>query len=246
VPTIDQTRSYFDRNASDPVPGSFVNKWPAIRGMFASLPAGAHVLECGAGTGLYTIPLLRAGYRVCSVDLSDDSLRVLTQLARDLRLETKLTTIRGDFNALCGQLDDDFDAVVFIKVLHHFPDCRSIEAGIRGAYSLLKRGGRVIGFEPNGDCVLWYIWYKMFQPKETWENEKNYLLIRRSFLESVFRAIPAATWSFAYRYLIPGSLVERVPFVDPVDRFVTRIPFLRRFAANIAFVAARSDVELQK
>ena len=58
--TLRQTRDYFDAHASDLDRDSLVDKWRAIDPMFQGVRSGGAVLECGAGTGLYTIPMLEA------------------------------------------------------------------------------------------------------------------------------------------------------------------------------------------
>ena len=48
-----------------------------------------------------------------------------------------------------GRLERRFDAVAFIKVLHHL-DGDSIAAAIGEAARSLPLGGRLVIFEPNG------------------------------------------------------------------------------------------------
>lgn len=95
--------------------------------LFDRLPPGARVREVGAGRGRYTATLLDEGHRVTAVDLSRWCLDQIWEAAETAHRADRLRMIRGDFVqvarglALGGQ-----DAVVFIDVLHQFPDRRAI------------------------------------------------------------------------------------------------------------------------
>jgi ubiquinone/menaquinone biosynthesis C-methylase UbiE len=83
----------------------------------------ARSLEIGAGTGYFTLNLLRAGLigqATCS-DISPGMLRTLRANAR--RLGVEVATERADAERLPFE-DESFDLVLGHAVLHHIPDLR--------------------------------------------------------------------------------------------------------------------------
>jgi ubiquinone/menaquinone biosynthesis C-methylase UbiE len=96
-------------------------------------------LEIGAGTGYFTLNLLRAGLireAVCT-DISQGMLDELERSAAKLRLDVE--TARCDAQALPFP-DDSFDLVFGHAVLHHLPD---LDAAFREFRRVLRPGGRV-------------------------------------------------------------------------------------------------------
>ena len=235
MPTLQETQEYFDRHSDDLAPDFLVNKWGAIVHFLSDVSQNADVLECGGGTGLYTIPLLKRGYRVVSVDLSKSSIAVMRERAERGHVAHNLRTIHGEFRESVRRSNDKYDVVTFIKVLHHFPDFSAIREALTLAYHALKPAGRIIGFEPNGSCPLWYIRYRLFANEDAWHAEKNLFLIRRSSFEPVFRDLPGATWSFAYRYFIPGTVLKKVAVLGPLDKWLCESSLTRTFSGNICF-----------
>lgn len=77
-------------------------------------------LEVGAGTGYFTLNLLRHGTieRATATDISAGMLRTLSATAR--RLELEVETVRADAEAL-PFADEEFDLVLGHAVLHHLP-----------------------------------------------------------------------------------------------------------------------------
>src|SRR5260221_11208294 len=81
MPTADETARYFDENAEALRRGSLIDKWVALAPLFEGVAPGSTVVECGAGTGLYTLPLANSGYSMKAVDLSTSSLAELNYAA---------------------------------------------------------------------------------------------------------------------------------------------------------------------
>lgn len=96
------------------------------------LPPGSPLLELGAGTGRVTLPLARAGYRVCAVDLAQPMLdRLQARLAsapkivrervqikradmRKLNLKAQFPLILATFNVV-GHLETFLDFAAFLR-----------------------------------------------------------------------------------------------------------------------------------
>jgi SAM-dependent methyltransferase len=237
MPTAEETKRYFDAHATRLAVDRLVDKSGALREVFFDrLAPASRVVEVGAGTGLYTRVLLAAGHEVTAVDLSQACLDQINVSAQAMGTSTRLRTVRGDFMEIAPTLGrETFDAVSFVKVLHHFPDKASIRAALAVAYDLLVGGGRIYVFEPNGDQPLWPL-ALLLRGYSYWQNERNVLLIRRAFLTDVAAELPGASCSVGYRYVIPGGLSSRIPGLVSIDRQLCRLPsrLLNRLAVNIA------------
>jgi SAM-dependent methyltransferase len=103
-------------------------------------------LEVGAGTGYFTLNLMRAGIvgsAVCT-DISAGMLRTLGANARRLGLDVE--TLTGDAESL-DLPDGEFDLVFGHAVLHHIPD---LERAFAEFHRVLRPGG-VLAFagEPS-------------------------------------------------------------------------------------------------
>jgi SAM-dependent methyltransferase len=118
------------------------------------LPAGgfARALEIGAGTGYFTLNLMRAGV-ICSgvaSDISPGMLRALSASADDLGLSVE--TVACEAASLPFE-DGSFDLVFGHAVLHHLPDL----AGAFREFRRVLRPGGVVAFcgEPSryGDRI---------------------------------------------------------------------------------------------
>ncbi|HUT01291.1 MAG TPA: class I SAM-dependent methyltransferase [Phycisphaerae bacterium] len=144
----DQTQRYFDRIASrsGEGPGLNVSKWQVIEPLMDAVPRGGGIVECGAGTGMYTVQMLSHGYRVTAVDLSAESLKVNRRVAGSLGLEGGLRTVHGPFQEFARRHAAEFDAATFFKVLHHF---RTSVPSSRGSPPRTAPSGR-------GEC--WSAW----------------------------------------------------------------------------------------
>jgi ubiquinone/menaquinone biosynthesis C-methylase UbiE len=111
-------------------------------------------LEVGAGTGYFSLNLLRAGVidNATAVDISSGMLAVLSDTAE--RLGLSVETVCADAERL-PLPDESFDLVFGHAVLHHLP---SLETALAEFSRVLKPGGTLaIMGEPsrNGDRLAW-------------------------------------------------------------------------------------------
>src|SRR5829696_1221108 len=80
-------------------------------------------LEIGAGTGYFSLNLLRAGIveNAVATDISQGMLDALSESARELRVASRVSTVRTEAERLPFP-DDSFDLVFGHAILHHLPD----------------------------------------------------------------------------------------------------------------------------
>ena len=119
---------------------------------------GAHSygrgLEIGAGTGYFSLNLLRNGWldEAVATDVSAGMLKTLTATTERLGLSSSVETVVCDAEKLPFE-DDSFDIVFGHAVLHHIPD---LEQAFREFRRVLRPGG-VVAFagEPSryGDRI---------------------------------------------------------------------------------------------
>ena len=109
----------------------------------AELDAGFDsALEIGAGTGYFSLNLMRAGLirELTCTDISPGMLDALRANAQRLGLADAVSTVQSDAEALPFG-DDSFDVVLGHAVLHHLPDLERAFAEFR---RVLRPGGRII------------------------------------------------------------------------------------------------------
>lgn len=105
----------------------------------ALVPAGARVLDCAAGTGLFSLAAAKRAGSVLCTDLSETMLQQAERKARRRGL-TNLRFARRDVTALPDP-DGGFDAVIAANVLHLLPEP---ERAVRELWRVTAPGGRLI------------------------------------------------------------------------------------------------------
>ncbi len=236
------TKSYFDRIASaeDKLWSGNVDKWDVVQGLFESIHSGGKILECGAGSGMYTIKMLQCGFCVTAVDISAKALEVLRRIASERGLDKNLITVESEFQDFAGRVAGKFDAVVYFKTLHHFPNLTSIREAICAGYEALKPNGLLLSLEPNGNCPFWRPFLLAMglhgtAHESAWEAEKGLLMITQRNLTRIFQELENARWEFHWPYVIPAFVAQRLPMLcNPINRFLTNTP-LRRYSFNLIF-----------
>jgi S-adenosylmethionine-dependent methyltransferase len=105
------------------------------------LPPAGSILEIGAATGRYTLPLCRRGYSVTAVDLSaallEECRRRLTTEGLDEQAQFVVADAR-DLHALAGT---EFDAVLIMGPLYHLVFEEDRREALRQATDRLRHGG---------------------------------------------------------------------------------------------------------
>ena len=116
---------------------------------------GNRVLDAGAGTGRFTIPLRKAGLHVFAVDYSREMLR--TGIRAATKQIVKMPAAVGDVFQLPFP-DASLDSVVSITVIRHFPQWESILAEYA---RVIRDDGAVIVEIASGDQAAYLSTYGM-------------------------------------------------------------------------------------
>jgi SAM-dependent methyltransferase len=117
-----------------------------------ALPAGALVIDLGAGFGMHAIPLARAGARVVAIDNSPQLLDELERLAGDLAI----TTVRDDLLSFRAHVTGKAAVILCMgDTLTHLPEHTNVDFLIQEVAESLERGGRfVLSFRDYSEPLL--------------------------------------------------------------------------------------------
>lgn len=103
-------------------------------------PQKLRIIDMGCGSGAFTRSfrkMLPGDF--WGMDISAPSIAMAKASSPDIQF------VVGDIEQ-SGFADHSFDVVLFSGVLHHFPD---FQACLREGYRILKKGGRVLSYDPN-------------------------------------------------------------------------------------------------
>lgn len=99
------------------------------------------VLDAGCGTGSFTVPLAKAGYDTCGVDISAEMLAMADQKA--FCAEVSCLFIEEDLCEL--NLAPQFDSVIsFFDTFNYLVEKQDLLAALSNVYRALKEGGTLV------------------------------------------------------------------------------------------------------
>ncbi|MEI6848285.1 MAG: magnesium protoporphyrin IX methyltransferase [Chlorobiaceae bacterium] len=169
-----------------------------------NLPKGATVLDAGCGTGLFSIRLAKAGYKVKSVDIASQMINKAKIEAMKQGCQENIEFEVNTIEAVKGT----YDAVVCFDVLIHYP-----AAGFSQAYrnlSCLTKGSVIFTYAPYNKILAFQHWIGGYFPKK--ERRTTIQMIRD---EEMQKAVGAAgmqmknrekiSWGFYHTMLMHTS-----------------------------------------
>jgi SAM-dependent methyltransferase len=107
------------------------------------LPEEGSILEIGAATGRYTLPLVERGYNITAVDLSSVQLQYARKIIADVGLKGAVKFLVADVRDLSVVAKNDFDVVLLMGPLYHLVEESDREKALQQVYKCLKEGGLI-------------------------------------------------------------------------------------------------------
>ncbi len=216
---------------------------------------GKYLLDLGCGAGENSVYFATRGARCVAADYSPGMVEVALKLAHSngVKVEGKVV------NAMAIAFPDNtFDIVYASNLLHHIPDPK---VAIQEAYRVLKPGGTLCFWDPLKHNPIINVYRKIATEVRT-EDETPLNIAIVHHVESLFSKTDydtfwiASLWIFLQFYLIekvnPNQerywkkiileqqrLKTEYLFLEKLDIWVKKIPYLKRFAWNLAVVAQK-------
>ena len=117
------------------------------------LKPNCKILELGASTGNYSIPLAKMGYDVTAVELLDENLDVLKQKSKKLK---NITPIKANALDLSQFKDNTFDLVLSLGPMYHLYTKKDDKKAINEAIRVCKKGGILFFAYLTHSSVIFY------------------------------------------------------------------------------------------
>lgn len=109
-------------------------------------PRHGSILDLAAGTGEITIPLLKSGFKVTSLDANSGMLKQLELKAKNRGVKN-FHVVALDMRRM--NYEEKFDSICIRQAINYFIGTKSLEKGLKNVFSSIKTGGKFIFNAPN-------------------------------------------------------------------------------------------------
>ena len=114
-----------------------------------------NIIEIGAATGRYSIPLAKEGFEVTAVELIQHNLDILKS---KLDGSEKLTALQGNALDLSRFADESFDMVLLLGPMYHLFTFEDRLQALKEAVRVTKKGGYIlVSYCMNEPTVINYV-----------------------------------------------------------------------------------------
>jgi len=144
------------------------------------LPKESLILDAGCGTGLFTIRIAKAGYRVKAADIAS---QMVEKTKADATAAGVADRIEFEVNSI-ESVSGSFDAVVCFDVLIHYPSEGFAQAFANLAS--LTKGPVIFTYAPYNRILAFQHWLGGFFPKK--ERRTTIQMIRDQEMEKAMEA----------------------------------------------------------
>ena len=154
----DIIREYYNKNSK--------NEWLRLNDPYNRLelfstmymikeyfPQEGKILDIGSGPGRYSIELLKRGYEVSLMDLSEKSIDMAKRNIESMGLKAK-DYICGDALYLDFIKDNTFDGILLMGPMYHVQSREDRIRILENCMRILKPGGKIIIFDGNHYCYM--------------------------------------------------------------------------------------------
>lgn len=213
------------------------------------------LLDLGCGAGENSVYFATQGARCIAADYSPGMVEVALKLARANGVQVEGCTA----NAMALDFDDNtFDFVYASNLLHHIPDPT---LALKEMHRVLKPGGKACFWDPLKHNPIINVYRRIATEVRTDDEmplDINIVnTVQSLFSDTAYDTFWLATlWIFLQFYLIekvdPNKerywkkiileeerLMPTYQRLEKLDRWAKNIPFMKRFAWNIAVVATK-------
>lgn len=195
---------------------------------FLNLPKGANVIELGSGYGRFALQLLKRGYKVTAVDISQESLDVLFYQAKKNNLDKNLKLVKSDFSKL--EFINAYDGAYCISTFHLLSGKERQRIKIfSNLLKSVKKGGTVVVIEPNPLNPFFYPFY-MFSSQVSWEIEKTFMKSSEANLKRIFRKLGLSGVEVSHMGFLPNRFINSIESVKYINNLINMIPLLNKFS----------------
>ncbi|PIU37266.1 hypothetical protein COT02_01765 [Candidatus Roizmanbacteria bacterium CG07_land_8_20_14_0_80_34_15] len=182
------------------------------------------VADFGSGNGRLTIPLLKNGFTVTSVDISNKSLLNLrynaVKINKQKQLKTRLA-LPENSNVICGT-----DILHHVDLKHYFPLF----------YKSLSKDGFLIFSEPNILNIGWSLFISLFLD---WRIEKGIVQINYFNLIKQLRLAEFKNIKIFGLFLFPPMFFDKITFFRKLNLYLGNLPILKLFAFRYIITATK-------
>lgn len=230
----DKTKTFFDKYVSskkklDLVVSSKAGELEFEKFFnFLNLPKGSNLIELGSGYGRFVLQLLKRGYKVTAIDISQESLDILFNQAKKNHLDKNLKLVKSDFSK--PMFLDTYDGAYCISTFHLLGDTE--EKRIKIFSNLVKsviKGGEIVVIEPNPLNPFYYPFY-WFSSQVSWEIEKTFMKSSEANLKKIFKNLGLVDIEVSYMGFLPNRFINTVYFVKYLNNFINSMPLVNKFS----------------
>jgi len=215
---------------------------------------GSLILDLGCGAGENSVYFTLKGAECIATDYSDGMLHVVDELAESYHVKVK-TQVVDAMNI--PYPDNTFDYVYIANTLHHVDTDKCVAE----IYRVLKKGGKMLSWDPLKHNPVINIYRRMATKVRTIDEHPLHINVvkklRKTFSTVEYDTFWFATlWIFVRFYLFEKVHPNDEPYwkkiisdeerlrkrylrLEKADRFFKKIPFMKRFAWNIAIAATK-------
>ncbi len=229
----EKEHSYLSFRPHDPYAENFTKHF------LDSGPIDSHhrILEVGAGEGRFSLHLLKAGYDVTCVDLSERLRNKFFENAQrcGLAIEARRFHCMPIEDFVKEQESDSFDVIAGFFVLHHL-EIKGLAKMFSGFNRLLKHGGKIYFIEPNRLNIL-YFFQVTLMPDFEWRKEIGMYKLspgffRRILSEAGYEKIVTKNFGF-----FPPQVINRKPSLLHFESRLEQAPLIRDFLPFLTVTA---------